>query len=504
MPTKAEQATELKRREKELETNAQNLKHSEERVAKLQKSNLGMNKDLRDYKRAYKHQKDTSTTYARKARENQEKWAEADTELKKIQQWIEDLQKGPMKLSYLIERNLSHAIVTNARLSDIARIPLQAEENGVIDGIKPGDGVWISPGDVGIVLEQAHFQMPENTGRVIDVFDGRAIIEDGGRNILLKKILEGTEVGDIISYMPIIKEMQSVLRKSSAEKLLMMERPNVKWDMIGGLDAQIDRIRDILELPTKAADICARYDLRMSRGCLLHGPPGCGKTLLAKALATELDATFFNVTIADILSKWVGESEAMVKALFDQARKNAPSVVFIDEIDAVSTVRGQQDTSGVTKNIVAQMLAEMDGFGDNAGVVTFAATNRPDMVDPALLRPGRFDELVKIPRPQLSAAEAIFRIHLPDTVPTDESLNKVENARQAVLDHIYDGNSFPKKDVALMISGAFFEGLATRAKRKAVRREVYEGGNGLSMDDVTDALDEMLREGETASERVIS
>ena len=501
MPTKKElegQVKTLKEREKELKSKArERLRMVARRDSKLE-----------EYRTAYKRLDTNKHRSDRLAVEYQEKFQNADEKLGEIQGWLEKLKAGPMSLNYLVELNGPHAIVTGARMDDIARVPVQPNKEmglmGANPGLNPGDGVWISGGETGIIMERAHFKMPENTGRVIDVFDEKAIIEDGGRNILLKAILPDTEVGDIVSYLPIIRRMESTLRKSGADKLLMMERPNVRWDMIGGLDAQIARIRDILELPLKAKDVCMRYDLRMSRGTLLHGPPGCGKTLLAKALATELEATFFNVTISDILSKWVGESEAMMKALFKAARKNAPAIVFIDEFDAMGTVRGEQDTSGVHKNIVAQMLSEMDGLEKNEGVIVFAATNRPDMVDPALLRPGRFDELVKIPRPQREAAEVIFRIHLPDTIPTDATLSSVSNARKAVLDHVYDSGSYPKKDIALMISGAFFEGLALRAKRKAVRREVYEGGTGLSLDDVTDALDEMLREGETATERVIS
>src|SRR5256712_11298696 len=146
--------------------------------------------------------------------------------------------------------------------------------------------------------------------------------------------------------------------------------------------------------------------------------------MLAKAIATENDMTFFNVSIADVLSKWVGESERIVKEIFRQAREKAPSIVFFDEIEALFTVRGMMDTSGVHKNIIAQILSEMDGLIQMENVFVLGATNRADLVDPALLRPGRFDEIIEIPRPTRAASEEIAKVYVTEDLPVPSELEE--------------------------------------------------------------------------------
>src|SRR5436190_1234900 len=163
---------------------------------------------------------------------------------------------------------------------------------------------------------------------------------------------------------------------------------------VGVMEA-IERIKDVVVLPYQEAKLFQQIALEAPRGILLYGPPGCGKTLLVKAIATENDMTFFNVSIADVLSKWVGESERIIKEIFRQAHEKKPSIVFFDEIEALFTVRGMMDTSGVHKNIIAQILSEMDGLVELHDVFVIGATNRADLVDPALLRPGRFDEIIE-------------------------------------------------------------------------------------------------------------
>src|SRR2546428_11631091 len=157
-------------------------------------------------------------------------------------------------------------------------------------------------------------------------------------------------------------EILDILPNLEVKSLLLGEKPNVTYAMIGGLTEPIERIRDVVVLPLQETKLLEQIKLVPPRGILLHGQPGCGKTMLAKAIATENDMTFFNVSIADVLSKWVGECERIVKEIFRQARERAPSIVFFDEIEALFTVRGMMDTSGVHKNIIAQILSEMDGL----------------------------------------------------------------------------------------------------------------------------------------------
>src|SRR5438445_608847 len=282
---------------------------------------------------------------------------------------------------------------------------------------------------------------------------------------------------------------------------------------LDGNQVVVARATELLKGPTGLVD-------KAQRGILLYGPPGCGKTLLVKAIATENDMTFFNVSIADVLSKWVGESERIIKEIFRQAHEKKPSIVFFDEIEALFTVRGMMDTSGVHKNIIAQILSEMDGLVELHDVFVIGATNRADLVDPALLRPGRFDEIIEIPRPDRKAAEEILRIYLNEDLPTAESLDEtygghkeaVDALRRFVLDELYGENKWVKvkldaeakeaiktvkrKDI---ISGAIIEAIVTTAKKNFVKRVILlkkteRKKEGLTMRDLEMAIDEESKE----------
>ncbi len=193
---------------------------------------------------------------------------------------------------------------------------------------------------------------------------------------------------------------------------IYIEVPEVRWDDIGGLKEAKQALREAVEWPLKYPKIFEQMGVRPPRGILLFGPPGTGKTLLAKAAATESGANFIAVRGPEILSKWVGESEKAIRQIFRRARQVAPTIVFFDEIDAIAPARGyRHDTSGVTDRMVNQLLAEMDGIVPLSNVVVIAATNRPDILDPALLRPGRFDRLIYVPPPDKQARMEIFKIH---------------------------------------------------------------------------------------------
>ena len=198
----------------------------------------------------------------------------------------------------------------------------------------------------------------------------------------------------------------------SALREIMIQVPNVTWDDIGGVEEARTRLREGVELPLKSPESFRRLGIRPAKGFLLFGPPGTGKTLLAKAVAREAQANFVATKSSDLLSKWYGESEQQVSRLFARARQVAPTVIFIDEIDSLAPIRGGgMGEPAVTERVVNTILAEMDGLEDLQGVVVMAATNRPNLIDPALLRPGRFDELIYVPVPDALGRRHILGIH---------------------------------------------------------------------------------------------
>ena len=208
-------------------------------------------------------------------------------------------------------------------------------------------------------------------------------------------------------FMNAYREMQP-----STMREVLIEKPNVHWEDIGGLEQVKQELREVVEWPMKYRKLFAHMKVKIPKGILLYGPPGTGKTLLAKAVATESEANFISVKGPEFLSKWVGESEKAVREVFRKARQAAPAIIFIDEIDAVAPIRGRDIGSHVTERVVSQLLTEMDGLEELHNVTVIAATNRPDILDPALLRPGRFDRLVYVPLPDNDARKEIFRIHL--------------------------------------------------------------------------------------------
>src|SRR5213594_382620 len=197
----------------------------------------------------------------------------------------------------------------------------------------------------------------------------------------------------------------------SAMREVYLETPDVKWSEIGGLEGVKKELQEAVEWPLKYPELYKTIGYNMPKGILLHGPSGTGKTLLAKAVATESEANFISVRGPELLSKWVGESERGIREIFRRARQAAPCVVFFDEIDSVATTRGMGGDSMVTERVVSQLLTELDGIQSLSGVVVIAATNRADMIDPALLRPGRFDKIVFVPMPDKAARLRILEIH---------------------------------------------------------------------------------------------
>jgi transitional endoplasmic reticulum ATPase len=206
----------------------------------------------------------------------------------------------------------------------------------------------------------------------------------------------------------------------SAMREVFVEAPNVKWQDVGGLEAAKQELIEAVEWPIKFADAFSSINTRPPKGVLLFGPPGTGKTLLAQAVATESEANFISIKGPELLSKWVGESEKGVRETFRRAKQVSPTIILFDELDAVAPTRGASSDSHVTERVVSQLLTELDGLEELKDVVVIGATNRPDMVDIALLRPGRLDRLVYIPPPNASSRAQIFAIHLQGKPLADE------------------------------------------------------------------------------------
>ncbi|MBU3905154.1 MAG: CDC48 family AAA ATPase [Nanoarchaeota archaeon] len=211
----------------------------------------------------------------------------------------------------------------------------------------------------------------------------------------------------------------------SAMREVMIEIPKVKWEDVGGLADVKESLKEAVEWPLQNPDAFKRMGIKPARGILIYGPPGCGKTMIAKAVANEAGVNFISIKGPEIFSKWVGESEKRIREVFRRARQVAPAIIFIDEIDSIAPRRGMHAGSNVTEQVVSQLLTEMSGLEDLTGVVVLAATNRPDIMDPALLRPGRFDKMIYVPAPDEKTREEILKVHTKDMPLRSVDLKKL-------------------------------------------------------------------------------
>ena len=239
---------------------------------------------------------------------------------------------------------------------------------------------------------------------------------------------------DMHDFQESLKEIEP-----SAMREVLVEVPNVKWTDIGGLVEVKEELQEAIEWPLKYPEIFAHMNTSPPKGVLLYGPPGTGKTMLAKAVANESEANFISIKGPEVLSKWVGESEKAVREVFRKARQASPTIIFFDELDSITPVRGSScGSSQVTERVISQILTELDGLEELKDVVVIGATNRLDIVDPALLRPGRFDRLLSVPVPDLDARKDIIKIHLEkkplaDDVKIDVLAKKTEGYSGADL-----------------------------------------------------------------------
>ncbi len=253
----------------------------------------------------------------------------------------------------------------------------------------------------------------------------------------------------------------------------IIDRPiDISYDDIGGLENQIQEVKEIIELPLKKPELFKKIGIEPPKGVLFYGLPGTGKTLLAKAVAHESNATFIKVVATELVQKFIGEGSQYVREIFSLARQKAPTILFIDEIDAIGAIRMQDDTSGdrEVNRTLMQLLSELDGFDQRGNIKFIAATNREDILDPALLRPGRFDRIVEFPIPNEKAREAIFRVHM-------RNLNFEEDIEIKNLTILTKG-----------ATGSDIKGICTEAGMYAIRKN----SEIISHEDFIKAIDKIM------------
>jgi proteasome-associated ATPase len=339
-------------------------------------------------------------------------------------------------------------------------------------------------------------------------------------------------VGDALTLDPRSNFVHEVVPKLEVEELVLEEVPDVSYDDIGGLTGQIEQIRDAVELPFLHPELFREHALKPPKGVLLYGPPGCGKTLIAKAVAASLakqvarsegidpderKSYFLNIKGPELLNKYVGETERHIRLIFQRAREKAsegtPVVVFFDEMDSLFRTRGSGISSDVETTIVPQLLAEIDGVERLDNVIVIGASNREDMIDPAILRPGRLDAKIKIERPDAEAARDIFSKYLTSDLPLHEhdvALHHgdrdatIENMITAAVERMYsemEDNRFLEvtysggdKEILYFKdfnSGAMIQNIVDRAKKLAIKDFLTTGQKGIRVEHVlTSCVDE--------------
>ncbi len=317
---------------------------------------------------------------------------------------------------------------------------------------------------------------PLVVGTVDDVVEkGKAIIRLSNGGTFLVNSMIPVNVGDRVALqqqsLAVVKVLpREVDRFVKAAEVI--ERPNVTFADIGGLDDQIKELKEIVELPLKNPKLFQEIGIEPPKGVLLYGPPGCGKTMLVKALARESDATFIRVVGSELVRKYIGEGAKLVKQIFNLAREKAPSILFIDEIDAVAARRMDETTGGdrEVNRTLMQLLAELDGFDERGEVRIIGATNRIDILDPAILRPGRFDRLIEVPLPDQRAREQIFKVHT-------RKMKLAKNVSLKKLAKMTEGTN-----------GAEIRAICTEAGMFAIRK----GKKKVDMEDFLDAIEKVM------------
>jgi proteasome-associated ATPase len=384
---------------------------------------------------------------------------------------------------------------------------------------------------------------PDRAGEVMTVKDrlgeDRAVIIGRGDEEIVATLAaslrgEGVRAGDRLLIDARSMVAIEKLPKEDAEELVLEEVPDVSYEDIGGLEGQIEAIRDAVELPFLYAELFAEHRLEPPKGVLLYGPPGCGKTLIAKAVAKSLadkvrertgrqdaHSYFLNIKGPELLNKYVGETERQIRQIFQRAKERSeeglPVIVFFDEMDSIFRTRGSGISSDVESTIVPQLLSELDGVETLKNVIVIGASNREDLIDPAILRPGRLDVKIKIERPDSAQAGDIMAKYLNETVPIhDDEIDRGGGVRTAVsrmitqtVERMYapsDENRFLEVTYASgdkeilyfkdFNSGAMIENIVRRAKKEAIKRFLSTGQKGIRAEDLQQAIRDEFKENE--------
>ena len=387
----------------------------------------------------------------------------------------------------------------------VAGAEVTLNEAMVIIGVRSPDTI----GDIGTIRE-----LLDDGIRVVVTTradeDAVCTLSDGLRGTRLR-------VGDRVRIDARSALVLEVLGRPDVDELLLEVVPDVTYDDIGGLDRQIAEIADAVELPFLHADLFAEHRLPAPKGILLYGPPGCGKTLIAKAVANSLAkkvaaaigedkgrSYFVNIKGPELLNKYVGETERQIRLVFERAREKSeegwPVIVFFDEMDSMFRTRGTGVSSDMESTVVPQLLAEIDGVEGLENVIVIGATNREDLIDPAILRPGRLDVKIRIDRPDAVAARQVFLRYLNEEIPIGDG-ESIDEMVDAAVDEMYRTDELNRflevtyangdkevlyfKDFA---SGAMIENIVRRAKKSAIKRVIAGGARGVNTHDLTDAV----------------
>ncbi len=419
------------------------------------------------------------------------------------------------------------------------KLRVSAQPNVEVKKLKIGQEVLLN--EAFNVIDVRHFEPAGEVLRVRELLsDGRVVVlahADEERVLQRSEAMADVKLraGDFVRVDSKTGLILEKMERPEVEELVLEEVPDITYVDVGGLAEQIEQIRDTVELPYLHKDLFREYELEPPKGILLYGPPGCGKTLIAKAVANSLAkkvseqtgspdvrSYFLNIKGPELLNKWVGETERQIRLIFQRAKEKSdegvPVIVFFDEMDSLFRTRGTGISSDVESTIVPQLLSELDGVEALKNVIVIGASNREDLIDPAILRPGRLDVKIKINRPDPVAAREIFKIYLSDATPIDQAALDAEDGDkgrvidsyiEATVDAMYseaDENRFLEvtyasgdrevlyfKDFA---SGAMIENIVRRAKKDAIKRQIAGGDTGVKKTDLIDAIKQEFREQE--------